>query len=305
MATTNRSALIVKLQKVLLKHYKPVAPVERPVLEQLLFACLLENAHYEPAEEALAAVTDAFYDLNEIRVSTAQELAQVFRRLPQAETAARRLRLALQNVFESSYAFDLENLRKLKLGQATEQLEKQAKVSPFAVAYVTQVSLAGHAIPMDAGTLDALAVLGLVDGKSKRKRTVPGIIRAIPKSRGIEFASLLHQLGADFAKNPYSPAVHNILLEVSPAAKENLPKRVRKRPKTKDSKPKTTAKTKAKVEVEAKAKDTSRKQATKKKAAKTTKVKTKASVATKKAVKKKKVAKKKVSSRRISKRKPR
>ena len=64
MATTNRSALITKLQKVLRKHYKPVAPVERPVLEQLLFACLLENSHHEPAEEALAAVTDAFYDFN-------------------------------------------------------------------------------------------------------------------------------------------------------------------------------------------------------------------------------------------------
>ncbi len=293
MATPNRSALITKLSKVLRKHYKPVAPVERPVLEQLLFACLLENSHHEPAEEALAAVTDAFYDLNEIRVSTAQELAQVFRSLPHAEAAARRLRHVLQNVFESSYAFDLENLRKAKLGQAVQQLEQQAKATPFAVAYVTQVSLAGHAIPMDSGTLDALAVLDLVDAKSKRKRTVPGLIRAIPKSKGVEFASLLHQLGAEFFKNPYSPALHKILLEVSPEAKENLPKRVRKKPATKPPEPK------------AKAKAPAEKKPVKKKTAKTTATKTKIRVATKKTPKKKKAAKKKTSPRRVVTRKPR
>lgn len=295
MATTNRSALITKLHKVLRKHYKPVAPVERPVLEQLLFACLLENSHYEPAEEALAAVTDAFYDLNEIRVSTSQELAQVFPRLPQAETAARRLRQVLQNVFESTYTFDLENLRKMKLGQATQHLEKKAKASPFAVAYVTQVSLAGHAIPMDSGTLDALDVLELVDGKGKKERTVPGIIRAVPKTKGVEFASMLHQLGADFFKSRYSPAVHKILLEVSPEAKANLPKRVRKKAEAPEPEPK--AKTK-----KAKAKADTEKAPTKKKAAKTTTSKAKAPVATKKAAKKK-TAKKKTQ--RIAKRKPR
>ena len=304
MATINRSALITKLQKVLRKHYKPVAPVERPVLEQLLFACLLENAHYEPAEEALAAVTDAFFDLNEIRVSTAQELAQVFRRLPEAESAARRLRGTLQNVFESSYAFDLENLRKMKLGQASQQLEKQAKATPFGVAYVTQVSLSGHAIPMDSGTLDALTVLGLVDAKSKKNRTVPGITRAIPKSKGVEFASLLHQLGADFHKNRYSPAIHKILLEVSPEAKANLPKRVRKKPehkKPEHKKPEPKAKAKTKVT----AKAASEKKPTKKKVASAKRAKAKTRVATKKTVKKKAAVKKKVSSRHITKRKPR
>lgn len=297
MATPNRSAIITKLQKVLRKHYKPVAPVERPVLEQLLFACLLENAHHEPAEEALAAIMDSFYDLNEIRVSTTQELAQVFPRLTNADSAARRLRQVLQNVFESSYTFDLENLRKMKLGQATEYLEKKAKASPFAVAYVTQVSLAGHAIPMDSGTLDALEVLELVDSKGgKKARSVPGIIRAIPKTKGVEFSSLLHQLGADFYKSRYSPAVHKILLEISPEAKPNLPKRVRKKAVVEEPKPKAKSK---------KAKAASDTKTAKKKATKATKTKAKASVATKKAATKKKAAKKKASPRRIAKRKPR
>ena len=34
---------------------------------------------------------------------------------------------------------------------------------------------------------------------------MPGLERAIAKSKGVEFGSLLHQFGADFSANPYSP----------------------------------------------------------------------------------------------------
>jgi hypothetical protein len=47
----------------------------------------------------------------------------------------------------------------------------------------------------------------------------------VSKSRGIEFGSLLHQLGAEYTANPYSPAVRDILLQIDPAAKERFPQR--------------------------------------------------------------------------------
>ena len=57
MASVSRTAQFAKVSKVLKKHYKPVLPdVQRPVLEHLLFSCCLENAHYQAAEEAFAAV---------------------------------------------------------------------------------------------------------------------------------------------------------------------------------------------------------------------------------------------------------
>ena len=54
--------------------------------------------------------------------------------------------------------------------------------------------------------------------------------RAIPKSKGQEFGSLLHQLGADFIANPFSPQVRELLLSIAPDAKERFPKRVVKKP---------------------------------------------------------------------------
>ena len=49
--------------------------------------------------------------------------------------------------------------------------------------------------------------------------------RAIPKTSGLEFASLLQQLGADYRATPHSPRVRAILREIDPDCKDRLPKR--------------------------------------------------------------------------------
>jgi hypothetical protein len=77
MANPNRSGLLTKLHKVLRKHFKPVHSQSRAVLEQLLYACCLENARYQAADQAFAAVSTAFFDWNEVRVSMVKELAEV------------------------------------------------------------------------------------------------------------------------------------------------------------------------------------------------------------------------------------
>src|SRR5688572_940742 len=164
MATPNRSALLGKTHKVLKKHYKPVSPdAHRPVLEQVLFALCLENAHYPQAQAAFAALAGGFFDWNEVRVSSVKELSEVMQGLPDPTAAASGVRKALQGVFESTYSFDLEGLKKLPLGQAQQKLQKLAGIDAFAVACVTQGSLGGHAIPLDRGALEALVILGIIE----------------------------------------------------------------------------------------------------------------------------------------------
>lgn len=226
MPTPNRSALIEKTHKVLKKHYKPVLPnSDRPLLEQLLFACVLENAHYEPAEEVFARLTTTFFDLNEVRVTTVRELSEVMQALPDPGAAAERVRRALQSVFEATYAFELEALKKQNLGQAIQRLEKFKGTTPFAVGYVTQATLGGHAIPLDQGALKALAILGIATPAEEKSGNVTGLERTVGKAKGAEFASLLHQLGADLIAKPFSPELHKVLLEINADAKERLPKR--------------------------------------------------------------------------------
>ena len=230
MSSVNRTALFSKLHKILKKSYHPVEPdPQRPVLEQLLYGCLLENAHYAAAEESYAALVHGFYDWNEIRVSSVRELAEVMSGLPDPPAAATRLKRILQTVFEATYSFELEELRKLNLGQAVERLRKIEGASEFAVAYVVQATLGGHAIPVDRGALGALQTVDLVDEQNVKDGVVPGLERAIAKSKGVEFGSLLHQLGADFVADPYATHLREILVQVNPIAEQRLPKRRVKR----------------------------------------------------------------------------
>ncbi|OHB81530.1 MAG: hypothetical protein A2V98_01395 [Planctomycetes bacterium RBG_16_64_12] len=226
MASSSRTSRFNKVHKVLKKHYQmvPTDP-DRTVFEQLVFACCLENAHYDRAEEACAALEHNFFDWNEIRVTTIRELSEVMARLPEPPAAANRVKRVLQSIFELTYSFDLEELRKQNLGPAVEHLKKIDGTTNFSVAYVTQMALGGHAIPVDAGVLGALHVVGLATEEDVRAGVVPGLERAIAKSKGLEFGSQLHQLGADFVADPYAPALQEILLEIDPDARRRLPKR--------------------------------------------------------------------------------
>lgn len=262
MAASNRSALITKTHKALKKEFKPASyDQKRPLLEQLIYAGCLEDATAEAAEDAYLALEREFFDWNEVRVSTVTELAESIKMLPDPAAAANRVKRTLQSVFESVYEFELESLKKKNIGEATKKLEKLDGVSPFAVAFVTQNALGGHAIPVNKGSLDALYVIGVIDEKEHAAGHVPGLERAIPKSKGVEFGSLLHQLGVEYARSPFSPNTRKMLTGIEPSAKDRLPKRASTKKK------KAPAKTKKKKAAPAK---TTRK----KTAAKTTKKKT-------------------------------
>jgi endonuclease-3 len=230
MSEPNRAALINKLYKVLKAHYKPVSQNgDRPLLQHMLFACCLENAHYDKAEKVYQHVSTSFFDWNEVRVSTVKELAEAMRELPDPPSAAANLKSILQNVFEATYSFDLETVKKQNIGVGIKRLTKFQGASPFVVAYATQHALGGHSIPLDRGALDILYIVGIASESERKSGAVGGLERAIPKNKGTEFASLLHQFAADYFANPFSPTVKSLLLEINPQCKERLPKRGQKK----------------------------------------------------------------------------
>lgn len=226
MTAVSRSAQFAKVHKVLKKHHK-ASPCNagRTVVEHMLFACCLEDAHHVTAEEAFAALVHTFFDWNEVRVTSISELSEVMACLPDPRAAANRIKRVLHAVFEATFNFDLEERRKKNLGPTVTWLEKLDGTTHFTVAYVIQAALGGHAIPIDTGTMAVLRVLDLVTDKDVTAGTVPGLERAVAKSKGIEFGSLLHEFGADYSANPYSPAIREILSQIDPESIGRLPKR--------------------------------------------------------------------------------
>ena len=221
-----RQQLVAKLHKVLRSHYKPVAAnVGRPALDQVLFACCLENAPYEVAERVFGRLGESYFDLNEVRVTTVAELAETLRELPDPARAALSLRRVLQGVFESTYSCSLEHAKKHSSAHGIKTLERLHGIPPFVVHYVASTALGGHFVPLDRGCLAALYLCGAISSQEYDAGKVPGIERIIPKKAGVEFGSLLHQFGVECLGNLHGQNVKKILQAVNPAAKDRFPKR--------------------------------------------------------------------------------
>ena len=327
MATPNRSKLIDRALKVVRKHFKPVPPPkDRTLFEHLVFACLVEDSPNESAEQVFNALKQEYFGWNEVRVSTIRELTDALKPLVNPAESAARLKQSLHSVFESVYEFDIESMKKQNIGQAAKHLQKYNGTTPFAIAYVTQHALGGHSIPLNRGALITLHTVGVISNDEFSKGLVPGLERAVPKNKGAEVASLLHQLGVEVGRNPYGQVARKFMLEIDPACKDRLPRRPVKAPEPPPAPPKTaataaaeakraTAAAEAKRAAEAKKKGAAAKQAPpakaapKKEEAKKPAAKQPAPTPTKKPIKPiKKVTKKgtkKPTTRKLTKRKPR
>ena len=149
-------------------------------------------------------------DWNEIRVSTVQEVADALRPLPNAGLRAGWIIGVLHAVFEMNYSYDLgdmekkglkqaakqvsryfneKDLKSLGLKQAAKQIARFKQVNDFAVAWVVQRSLGGHAIPLDGPTCRVLRRLGVIEeaDADDMESVRGGIEHVIPKARGPEF----------------------------------------------------------------------------------------------------------------------
>ncbi len=221
-----RQKLVAKLHKVLKGHYPERLPdTSRPLLEQVLFACCLENAEYEAAEKAFTRLLENSFDLNEVRVTTVAELAEVLTGLPDPSKAALALRRALQAVFESTYSFSLEHAKKQSVSQGVKTLESLQALTPFVQVYITSTALGGHGVPLDEGGLIALYLAGIISRDEYDQGEAPGLDRLITKKIGKEFGSLLHQFGAELIASLHGVKAKKILSEISADVKDRMPKR--------------------------------------------------------------------------------
>ena len=226
MTAISRTAQFAKVHKVLKKHYKS-SPCNagRTVVEHLLFACCLEDAHHDAAEEAFAGLVHTFFDWNEVRVTSISELSEVMACLPDPRAAANRVKRVLHAVFEATFNFDLEDLPEEEPRPHGEVVGEAGWDDPLHRGLRRPNGAGRTRHPHRLRHDGRAAAAGPGDRQGRGRRRVPGLERAMAKSKGIEFGSLLHELGADFSANAYSPQLREILLQIDPACESRLPKR--------------------------------------------------------------------------------
>jgi endonuclease-3 len=209
-ATVNKQQVLTTALTTLRKKFPaPPEPDKRPVLEEVVYAICREGVPSSAADAAYARLRGQFFDWNEVRVSSVQEVADALGRMPGAADRAKRIVEFLQEHFERTYSFTLDDLEKKGLKQAAKQLAryKDKGVSDFVVAWVTQRSLGGHAVPLDAPTLRVLTRLGVIEDAEDLEAVRGSVEHFVPKAKGYEFTEELIQHAAAICTedNPQCP----------------------------------------------------------------------------------------------------
>ena len=207
MKVSERQELAAKLVTVLKRQYDdPPEEPDRSVLDTLIFSVCLEDNSIETGTAVYEKLLSTFHDLNEIRVSTIQELMVPFKGVTVPELRGHRIRTALQTVFEDRYEFTLEPIRKKTLDQATAALGKIRDLSPFNHRYTLQHALSGHFVPVDRTTAHAAIWLGLAPAGSDEAVVSDLFKSALLKADALRFNHLLRRFATDerFAA-PFGP----------------------------------------------------------------------------------------------------
>lgn len=225
MASENRAEALKRLYATLQEKYTPTSPTSRGVLEQFIFGTCLEDASYEAAESAFAALQHTMSGWNEVRVSSVTELAELMSQLPDPRGCAMRIKRILNGVFEERYNFNLDDFRKKNVKETFEKLSMYPGATPFSVNYVTQTTLGRHGIPLGSGEKRLLYVLGILTEAEQEMAEISGLNRAISKQDGLKFASLLHQLAAAFVANPESRKIVSFLKQFASDFRKRMPRR--------------------------------------------------------------------------------
>jgi endonuclease-3 len=199
--TNSKQQVVTQVLTVLKRQYEPAPFPERPVLEQLLYGILREGSTREQADRAYQNLTERFYDWNEVRVSSPQEIESALEDLPDATAKAPRILGVLNAVFEWTFSFSLDEVGKKGLKNAVKQIqEKVADVNDFAIAWVVQQALGGHAIPLDQQSKRVLSRLGVIEEESPAdslEALRASLEHLVPKVKGPIFHEVISQLARD------------------------------------------------------------------------------------------------------------
>ncbi len=181
MATQSKTQLLTNVHTLLKRRYKPKADRNASrlsVLKAVVYGICHEDTTREQANQALSRFKDEFFDWNEVRVSSVEEIQETLAGIPDPEERAQRIRRFLRQLFNRTYGFTLDALAKKPLKEALKVLQTyDAFASDYVTATVIQQALGGHAIPIDKAAHRVLERLGISESEVPALRGDPGTSR--------------------------------------------------------------------------------------------------------------------------------
>jgi endonuclease-3 len=223
MSTAEKSREVQKIVNLLKKKYdSPPRRESISVLEAVIYAVLADGTTTAKADAAFQRLKQNYFDWNEVRVSALVELQDQLSDLPDAEQRAAKLKGCLRFIFESTYGFDLEQLKKVPMKELAVRLEKMPNLSDYLISRVMRDGLGGTAMPLDSAAVRVLTRLGIIDEKTPADVLSASLSRQIPRARSFEFCHLLSELAADVCLETEPHCKQCCLVEECPTGERRL-----------------------------------------------------------------------------------
>jgi endonuclease-3 len=198
-SSTQKQQALTQVLAHLKRRYDSGDGPQRPVLETLIYGVLREGATPEQADAAYTNLEQRFFDWNEVRVSQPAEVEAALENLPGAKEKAPRVIGILHAVFEREFCFKLDEIAKKGLKNAVKILQdKFEHATEFAIGWVVQRSLEGHAIPIDAASLRCLQRLGVAEAADDPEALRAGLEHVVPKAKGPLFSDGLSRVALEY-----------------------------------------------------------------------------------------------------------
>lgn len=231
-------------------------------IAELVISFLTWNATSRQADTAFGKIMAQVVDLNELRVSHANEVIELIGvRYPDAQHRVIRLLQSMMEIFEREHDYKMGSLGSRNKRELREYLDTLPGIPPFVAARVALLSFGAHAMPVDDRLLTLLVKAGVFEAGTTPVEAEGWLTRQV-KAGDSMGAYLALQEWADGQRvtiptPPPTPAVKTAPVKEEPekpakkttkssAAKKTAKKTTKKAAASKTTKKKTTKKRVAK-----------------------------------------------------------
>lgn len=191
MVATKKSKQASKLLKVLEKRYgkKPVPP-GWSAIDTLLFYMIYYYSGVTAARRALKAFREEYVDLNEVRVSSLNEIRATLRSAGASEEVAHPLREMLKQVFMRENEVSLETLNELGIDQAKRHLAQFDSLPSHSTDYLLLVRWNHSVLPVDERVAAMASRLGLAQTAATPAQVQKTLMRNVKAASYFDFYTL-------------------------------------------------------------------------------------------------------------------
>ncbi len=190
-----------KIKKLYAQQKRGASAPEWPetdgLIESLMLAVLSDGVSLTKALSALNAMRASTVDLNDLRVSTPQVLADVIdSSIPNGLPRTSALIRVLNAVFEHENEVSIDRLKTINKKERREYLSGLDGISPYAMACTMIFGFNDHAIAVEEGLLETLKQEDLIAEDCTAEKAQQFLERQIPASEGAAFTLIMKRYAA-------------------------------------------------------------------------------------------------------------